>query len=180
MPKLVRFFAVLLVSLVVAGCVSTRVNSAKVNDLSSSVESLLLHVRDGQFKDTNSAATLGQRNLESLRHSLESKLPSVFQSSGTQMRVIDRQAPELQGLSRLGPNEYLLVITPKSATYSSQSGQSLTVAADVVDPRTKKVVWHADIRLATLGFGKFDEALATDLGIQLIEKLRNDSVLTRR
>ena len=42
---------------------------------------------------------------------------------------------------------------------------------------TKKVIWIADIRLATLGFGKFDEDLANDVAVKFLEELKNANLV---
>lgn len=169
--------ALLLLVLSLTGCVATNVTSTRMTEAPVVVESILLHVQEGRFGESTTAGKLGQQNLNDLNRSLIARLPSVFQASGTPMRVLERLPTGPQDRVRVAANEYLMVITPQSATYSTRSGQSLAVDARLLDPRTLKLVWRADIRMATPGFGKFDDELAAGIGGQLIEKLRNDGIL---
>ena len=78
--------------------------------------------------------------------------------------------------STMRPNVKYLVISPVSASYSSQSGQTLSLNADLIDPKSGSKLWHGDISLATPGYGKFDEDLANRIAVKLLEQLRHDKV----
>jgi hypothetical protein len=70
-----------------------------------------------------------------------------------------------------------LVLTPDSASYSSRSGQTLSLSADLIEPKSSEKLWHGDILLATPGHGSFDEDLANKIAVKLLEQLRHDKVV---
>jgi hypothetical protein len=37
-------------------------------------------------------------------------------------------------------------------------------------------VWQAQVRMGTLGFGKFDANVANDIAVQMLEQLRSDKM----
>jgi hypothetical protein len=63
-----------------------------------------------------------------------------------------------------------------SAAYSSRSGQSLTIKAELYAPLKPIVTWRAEVQMATMGFGKFDERVADSVATQMLERLRSDGI----
>ncbi len=160
------------------GCVSTRVTSSVVTPNAGRLERVVVVVRSGSFKQSNVAATLGQRNLDSLLPVLNRRLPVVLAEGGLPARQTGDESA-LPGMPlRVEAGEKVLQVVPVSASYSNQSGQALVVQAQLIDPlKPGKPLWKADIRMATLGFGKFDETVANDIGRQMLERLRADGML---
>jgi len=159
-------------------CVSTRVTSTKVGPTAQPLERAALVVKTGRFASSNTAGSLGQRNLDSLVPNLITRLPVVFTLNGIPARSVVSTSAAADPLSiiKLESNEKLIVLTPVSATYSSRGGQALVVEAELIDTVRKPPVWRAEIRLATLGFGKFDQKVADDVASQLLDKLRSDGI----
>jgi hypothetical protein len=52
----------------------------------------------------------------------------------------------------------------------------LFVRAELRDPAKTAILWQADIHMATQGFGKFDNKVADDLSLPMLEKLRSDGI----
>ncbi len=166
------FGALVASALLAAGCVSTSVTSRALQKTSAPIEQMLVIVQPGKFAAGNVASSLGQKNVDALVPSLAERVPVVFSLNGVATRAAKAGAPSAVAT----PAEHVLVITPTSATYSSKSGQELFVRAELRDPAKSAVLWQADIRLATLGFGKFDNKVADDLSLQMLEKLRSDGI----
>jgi hypothetical protein len=175
-----RLFAVLLSSLALTtltACVMTRVTGKVVGEKPNQVQRVALVVRDGQFAGKNIAGRLGQTNLESLIPNLQTRLPAVFELNGLPTRLVaPNEAAEQPARVKLSPGEGLIVVTPSAATYSSRSGQTLTVRAELINATSAAVVWRAEIQMSTLGFGKFDAKVANDIAIQMLERLRSDGI----
>jgi hypothetical protein len=154
-------------SLSLTACVSTRITSSGARQNAAPVERIVITLRSGNFQSSNTAASLGQRNLNNLTPNLSARLPVVFTLNGLPARMQD---------GRRDPTEKTLSIIPVSASYSTRSGQALEVRAELTDA-AQRVLWQAEIRMATLGFGKFDDKVADDIAVQLLEKMRADKVV---
>jgi len=79
--------------------------------------------------------------------------------------------------STLNGKTRVLIVKPVSAAYSSRTGQTLTIRAEVLDVNAQAISWYADITMHTLGFGKFDDKVANDIAIKLLERLRDDGLI---
>lgn len=171
-----RAAILLAAAILTTGCVSTRVSS-RVASQAKPVERVAVVVRSGQFNGGNTASQLGQRNLDALLPFLSARLPAVLTAGGLPARGVGVETTAPRPTLRLEPGEQLMVVTPVSAEYSSRSGQTLNVRAEVVDPLKRQATWRGDIRLHTLGFGKFDEGVANDVASKVLERLRSDGLL---
>jgi hypothetical protein len=171
--------ALLLALTATAGCVSTSVTSRAITTSSPPAQSLLVIVKGGKFSAGNVASNLGQKNLDSLVPSLVRRLPIVFSANGLPTRAQDAYVSDaaLHASLKPVPPERILILSPTSATYNSKSGQELFLNAQLLDDSgLKALVWQAQIRMGTMGFGSFDDKVADDIGLQLLEKLRTDRV----
>ena len=173
----IKSVLVALCALCVAGCVSTQVTSAVIAPSPSPVERIAVVVRHGTFSSSNLAASLGQRNLDGLTPYLNTRVPAVFTLNGIAARSTRFEAREGQTPGRIEPGEKVIYLTPVAARYSDQAGQSLMVRADLLDPARRAPIWLAEIHMHTLGYGKFDEKVATAVAVQMLEKLRADGVI---
>jgi hypothetical protein len=171
------FFLTIFLLLALSACVNTRTTSVVVGNKQATFQRIALILKTGTFAGGNTASSLGQRNLNSLIPNLQSRLPVVFTLNGIPTRLASTTVgPDGPNFVKLEPNESLVVVTPISATYSSQAGQSLILQAELVDRAAGSVTWRATIRMATLGFGKFDDKVANDVAIQILEKMREDNI----
>ena len=161
-------------ALLAAGCVSTSVTSRALQKTLAPVGQMLVIVQPGKFSAGNTASALGQKNVDALVPNLTERVPVVFSLNGVATRAVTAGTTP----TVVAPAEHVLLITPTSATYSSKSGQELFVRAELRDPARAAVLWQADIRMATLGFGKFDNKVADEISVQMLEKLRNDGIAT--
>jgi hypothetical protein len=164
----------LLAAFLLSGCVSTLVVSKTSEKLATPVEQFVLLVKTGQFLGSGVASRLGQENLDSLVPHLVTRLPAIFTLNNLPMKV----APSVFDESTMSGKTKVLIVKPISATYSSRAGQMLNLRAEILDVKTSTYIWSADIRLHTLGFGKFDEKLAEDVAVKLLTQLRSDGVIS--
>ncbi len=170
---------VVLACLAQIGCVSTHVSSKTLGGNRAPVERIALLVQPGTFNSNawNTASGLGQRNLNALTPHLISTLPAALSKGGVPTRIAPPGGSAGTASVNIGKDETLMLLTPVAATYSSQSGQTLTLRAQAMDVAQGRTFWQAEVRMATLGFGKFDEKVAEDIALQLIERLRDDGLL---
>lgn len=165
--------------LAISACVNTQVTSKVVGASQVSLKQItLIVVNSGSFSAGNTASGFGQKNLNSLIPHLQSRLPVVFTLNGIPTRLASSMTgSDGQNRAKLEPNESLVVVTPVSATYSSKSGQTLVLRAELLDRAKGSLVWRAEIHMATLGFGKFDDKVADRIAIQMLEKMREDGIV---
>lgn len=154
------------------GCVSTQVSSVVVNAPRTAPRQVAVSLAAGSFAAGNIAGDLGQKNLDQLAPSLQRRLTGTMALNGLPARWWSPGADSLQ------PQESLLVIAPASATYSSRTGQTLVVTASLRDAAGAPPYWQASIRMATLGFGQFNDGVADDIASQLLQRLRADQILS--
>lgn len=165
----------LLSAVLLPACVSTHVSSNTSAPLAAPVEQFVLLVKTGQFVGTGGIGSgLGQRNLDSLVPHLVARIPVVFSLNGLPMKAASTVFDE----STLSGKAKVLIVKPMSATYNSRTGQTLNLRAEIQDVGASKYLWSADIRLHTMGFGKFDDQLAEDIAVKLLAQLRADGVVS--
>jgi hypothetical protein len=164
--------------LFLGGCVNTSVTSSKSTSEQERVERVVFVIQSGTFASPNIAANLGQKNLDGLIPNLNARLPIVFALNGLPARVTQISGSLGQNLNvvKLQTGERLILLSPVSATYNSRSGQSLTIRAELYAPARPIVTWRAEVRMATMGFGKFDEKVADSVATQMLERLRADGI----
>jgi hypothetical protein len=160
-----------LVASMVSGCVSTQVNSYVVSAPRSAPRQVAVVLAGGSFSAGNIAGSLGQKNLDQLAPSLQRRLTGTLTLNGLPARWWSAGTDSLQS------DESLLVISPASATYSSRTGQTLVITASLRDGAGSMPYWQASIRMATLGFGQFNDGVADDIASQLLQRLRSDKIL---
>ena len=166
-----------------SACVSTRVTGQSLAKTAQPAQQLLVVVASGRFSAGNTASNLGQQNLDSLVPNLVERLPAVFSRNGVPSRGVNASSPENSTPGQLRPaaGERVLVVAPQSATYNSRSGQELFVSVKLLsDPPALTTVWQGQVRMGTLGFGKFDAKVANDIAIQILELLRSEKLATVR
>lgn len=159
-----------LVALTASGCVVTRVSSTVVGERRPGPKRVAVLLAGGSFAAGNIAGSLGQKNLDQLAPSLQRRLTGTLTLNGLPARWWSLE-------TGLQPGESLLVLSPTSATYSSQSGQTLGVSAVLQDRPGGFPYWQAGVRMATLGFGQFNDDVADDIATQLLQRLRADKLL---
>lgn len=156
-----------------SACVATRVTSVTSTHGNASLERLLIVLRPGSFGSagsTNTAGSLGNRNLGELVPHLYARLPLAFEAQGVRARMVSEA--DLKTV-RVQPGEKLLWLQGDRASYSSRGGQSLTLVAELVEPSPRTQLWRGEIHMGTLGFGKFDDTVADGIGRQLVEQLQS-------
>lgn len=169
--SLYRTFFVAVVAILISGCVSTHVTSKALLKNPTPIDEFVLILKTGKFQGNGGIGSgFGQRNLDSIVPHLATQLPAVFSANGIQMKL---EASVFQKSTEQGKAK-VLVVKPMSATYSTQSGQSLTIRAEILDVNAASFSWYADITMHTLGFGKFDEELANRIAVKLVNQLRED------
>lgn len=160
---------------VMAGCVSTHVTSKAISKNQPPIEQFILLVKTGQFQGNGGVGSgLGQRNLDSLVPHIASRLPAVFSLNNIPMKLESTVFRD----STLNGKAKVLIVKPVSASYSSRTGQTLTIRAEILDVNAQAYSWYADINMHTLGFGKFDEKVADDIAVKLLERLREDGLVS--
>jgi hypothetical protein len=170
-----RWMLLVAVLLPLAACVGTRVTNLSRGSAPVPIEALLIVYRPTSFGSSySSAGSLGRRNLAELVPHLRARLPALLQEQGIRTRMVSE--PELEHV-RLEPGEKLLWIAAASAAYSTRSGQTLTMNAEILDPATRVSLWKGEIVMTTLGFGSFDDKVVDNLGEQLVRQLRQARML---
>jgi hypothetical protein len=172
MLRSTRWLFLLFVAWLCAACVATRVSSVTVTHGGATVDALLIIYRTPAPSTSpgyNSADALGRRNLNELVPHLHARLPAVFAQRGVRARMISDL--DLAG-TRVAPGEKIMWLAATYATYSSRSGQGLVMQAEIVEPATRQTIWKGEIRMGTLGFGKFDDSVADSIGVQIHDQLR--------
>lgn len=165
----------LLAAILLSGCVSTRVTSNTSAKLAAPVEQFVLLVKTGKFQGSGGVgSSLGQRNLDDLVPHLVTRLPVIFVLNSIPMKA----APSVFDESTLSGKAKVLIVKPVSAIYSTRTGQTLNLRAEILDVKASTYIWSADISLHTLGFGKFDEKLAENVAVKLLTQLRSDGVIS--
>ncbi|GEM_PF-6806515 len=160
-----------------AGCVATQSRGQRFAATGKPVDRMAVLVQYASFEKGNTASSIGNREVGELFPHVAQRLPVVFALNRIDSKAAYVSAdaplpPELQGF------DLLLRIWPQSVSWNSRSGSTLTVAAELQDRRNTPIVWRGSILLSTLGFGKFDAALADQLAAKLLEQLRHDGVIT--
>ena len=175
----VRLFAIcaLCFLFTLSGCVSTRVSGEVLSDKQPRLQEVEISIRYATFSGGSTASSLGQRNLDRLLPYLRARLPVVFALNGIPASMKEPLTSDENRPLTTRPRIKYLVLTPDSASYNSRSGQTLSLSADLIEPKSSEKLWHGDISLATPGFGSFDEDLANKIAVKLLEQLRHDKVV---
>lgn len=166
-----------------AGCVSTHLQSKRLDaapiQLNKVLVVFLRHnmqsaAAQGMYASTS--AQLANESIGKLAPHIAREVAHVFGLNG-----LDAQTPQHDTITSedavwLADAPMVLVLRPVRASYSPQTGQTLTLGVSLHDTREKKVVWFSEVLFATLGFGSFDDKLSADLGVRLLERMREDGV----
>lgn len=170
-----RFLFLIACTLQLTGCVSTRLTNSSRSISAEAINKVVIVYIPATFAGPyNMASSLGSRNLSELVPHLKTRLVPLFISNGLQARVVDF---EQGGNISVQQGELILSLRATEAAYSSRSGQSLSIDVDIFDPVTRKSSWKGAVRMATLGFGKFDELVAESIGNQIIQELKTNQLL---
>jgi hypothetical protein len=167
---------VTIVAGLLAGCVATSVSSRVVTPQQSSVQRVAVVVNSGTF-ERGIAGHLGQRNFNNLSPNLAARLPVVFSLNGLPARSVPLEEGGNTTV-HAEAGETVMIISPQSASYSTGSGQTLIIRATLQNPGANGLFWRADIDMRTLGFGSFDDKLADDIAVKLLERMRTDRIAT--
>ena len=176
--RVILAVALMLLALL-AGCVVAQTSGQKLATTDKAIDRMAVLVQYANFSEGNSAALAGNRDVEQLFPHLAERLPAVFALNRIQSRAVfvaaDARVPaELDGF------RHLLRVWPQAASYSTRSGSTLTVGAELVDRSQGQVVWRGSILFGTMGYGKYDAALADELAGKLLGQLRHDGVIQLR
>lgn len=163
-------------ALLLSACVSTRISSELIDKRQGPIERTLIVVRTGTMSDKNMAGLLGQKNIDGLMPSLLKRLPPAFAAAGIDARASWSETITSDDAVWLG-RAPLLLIQPVRATYNSQTGQTLTISARFLDAASRKEIWTSELFFYTMGFGKFDDKLADEVGVKLLAEMKGAGLL---
>jgi hypothetical protein len=176
--RYLRLLALISFLAALEGCVSSSVVSTTITPTKSPVTKIAVVMLPDSFARGNMASITGSASFRNLSPHLESRIPTIFSLNGVRTRSFDLILLSSSEPPKFDVGEKILSISPSSSIYSSRSGQSLAIRAELFGSLDKSErIWQAEISLQTMGFGKFDEKLADEIAVKLLQKMRNDNIV---
>ncbi|MES2151558.1 MAG: hypothetical protein V4508_17410 [Pseudomonadota bacterium] len=161
------------------GCTTTPVHSDLLVPNQEPMDRVVIVVRPSTIENGATADPAATGRFDQLVPLLSERLPKLFALNGIDAQVLGgakfRHEPDQ---SAKPATLRVLTLTPMSGNFNKKNGQVLHFRATLLDHVKNQALWRADIKVTGMGFGSFDQKVADELAVKLLERLRHDK-LTR-
>lgn len=184
MKKIISL-ALVLSTLLISACTSTKTVGSKVSETTTPISQLLVIANDRASFGGNSAfgksasSSALELGVKDIFVRLHRQLPAVFELNGINTEF---QLSSTHAGSNIKPKmnpSHVLNLNPANGTYNTQYGHiNVEINGNLAEIATKKVIWKGGAKFGKAGMAVIDDKSANEFAKALLMQLKKDGVLS--